>query len=119
MLRDSLTDISIRSLKVDPKDRYEVFDVKVPGFGVRVFPSGIKSFVLLYRTNGRPRRLTLGRYPVLSLAEARKLAQAALNRVAHGIDPQHEKDAARRAGFEVAVESFLNLHCRRDRKSVV
>ena len=113
MLRDSLTDISIRSLKVDPKDRYEVFDVKVPGFGVRVFPSGIKSFVLLYRTNGRPRRLTLGRYPVLSLAEARKLAQAALNRVAHGIDPQHEKDAARRAGFEVAVESFLNLHCRR------
>ena len=108
MLRDSLTDISIRNLKVDLTDRYEVFDVKVPGFGVRVFPSGIKSFVLLYRTNGRPRRLTLGRYPVLSLAEARKLAR---QRLAKLIIDDNRIEFSSSATFRETVDSFLDKHC--------
>lgn len=114
MLHEPLTDLAVRGLKPDPKNRYEIFDAKVPAFGVRVFPSGIKSFVLLYRQNGRPRRLTLGRYPVLSLSEARRLAQAALNQLAHGTDPQKEKTEARRGdGFDTVVDTFLHTHCAR------
>ena len=68
----ALTDLELRSLKGRKDGRYEVFDAKISGFGVRVTPSGNKSFVVFYRQQGRQRRLTLGRYPVLSLADARR-----------------------------------------------
>ena len=119
MLSEALTDLSIKALRPRADSRYEVFDAKIPGFAVRVAPSGMKSFVLLYRHRGRPRRLTIGRYPVLSLAEARKLANHALNRVAHGNDPQHEKEERRRGhSFEDAADDFVTTHCaRRNRAS--
>ena len=114
----TLTDLELRSLK-GRTERYEVYDAKIPGFGVRVSPSGIKSFVLLYRQKGRARRLTLGRYPVVSLADARRLAFDALNGVAHGSDPQQDKlDRRNRYGFQQAAEAFLEMHCaRRNRAS--
>jgi integrase len=86
---------------------------------VRVSASGTKSFIVLYRQKGRLRRVTLGRYPVLSLAEARKLAFDALNRVAHGTDLQQEKNDQRHSyRFDDAVSSFVTTHCeRRNRKS--
>ena len=57
-----LTELAIR--KLTPKDnaRTELWDEKIPGFGVRVSPRGTKSFVLMYYTAGRKRRLTLGRF---------------------------------------------------------
>jgi len=51
---------------------------------VRVTPKGTKSFVLLYRSGGRQRRLTIGRYPTLSLSDARRKAQEALRDAALG-----------------------------------
>ncbi len=82
-----LTDLRIRSLK--PKStRYEVWDPAAPGFGVRVTPRGIKSFVYLYRFEGLAKRMTIGRYPKLSLSTARiqyAIAKAALDD--KGIDP--------------------------------
>ena len=74
MAQYSLTDVKVRKIIPDPAKRIEIWDSKTPGFGVRVAPSGTKSFVLLYRQNGRARRMTLGRYPALSLADARQMA---------------------------------------------
>jgi hypothetical protein len=91
----ALTDLSIRGLVPHVNRRFEVFDAKTPGFAVRVFPTGIKSFVVFYRHRGRLRRLTLGRYPVLSLADARRLAREALHKVTHGDDPQVDRTAGR------------------------
>jgi len=115
MERSALTDLAVKALAPRDGAIYDAFDSKVPGFAVRVFPSGAKSFVLLYRQQGRLRRLTLGRYPVLSLSEARKLAQRALNGVAHGDDPQQTKIEQRRGGFEfrAIAERFVETHCRR------
>ena len=114
MTAEALTDLAIRGLKPDPLSRFEVFDSKVPGFGVRVFPSGIKSFILLYRHNGRPRRLTIGRYPVLSLAEARRMANAALGELAHGADPQKLKaEVPTRNDVAATVDRFVETHCSR------
>jgi Arm domain-containing DNA-binding protein len=78
VLKQPLTDLLLRKLK-GGEERVEVWDSKLPGFGVRVSPSGTKSFILLYRFRGLPCRLTLGRYPVLGLGEARELAKEALN----------------------------------------
>lgn len=67
------------------------------GFGLRVQPSGRKSFVLKYRANGRQRFFTLGAYGALTVDAARKLARAALADVARGSDPAAMKADARKA----------------------
>ena len=108
-----LTDIAIRRLRPPARGQAELWDRKVPGFGVRVSASGTKAFVLLYRSDGRSRRYTLGRYPDLSLAAARAKAHAARAVIASGGNPQLEKDEARGSiVFAAVVDEFLRLHCR-------
>ena len=68
-----------------------VFDDEVPGFAIRIYPSGSKSFLIDYRVNGRQRRMVLGRYGVLTLDQARKIAQQRLVDVLKGDDPIEEK----------------------------
>lgn len=115
MRREALTDLVVKNLKPDASRIVETFDGKLPGFAVRTFPSGVKSFVVFYRQQGRQRRMTLGRYPDLSLAEARRQAHRALHGAANGEDPQPEKVAPARQGqaFAAAVETFIKSHCRR------
>ena len=80
------TDRQIKNLK--PADqRYEVFEDR--GFGVRVSPTGRKTFIYLYRMPGEvnKRRLSLGTYPAMSLAEAHHRHAEAREMVAQGVDP--------------------------------
>ena len=72
-----------------------VWDREIPGFGLRIRPSGASAYVLLYRFAGRSRRMTLGSGRVLTPDEARKLARQALAAVAAGRDPAAERKQAR------------------------
>ena len=79
-------------------DRQILWDSDPVGFGLLVLPSGVRSFIVQYRTaEGRTRRLTLGRYGVLTVDEARKAAKQALARVAGGEDPVSDRRATRSA----------------------
>ena len=114
-----LTDKGITGLKSKP-ERYEVWEGD--GFGVRVTPRGTKSFVLLYHFEGKPRRMTLGRYPAMTLAQARTAAAAAREKLDHGIDPGAEKVAAtreERAAETVSdlIDDYLRLHADPKKKS--
>ena len=77
------------------RKRYEVFDTIVPGFAIRVTPAGHKSFTLYYRHHGRIRRVGLGRYPDILLADARKAATQHRGRIFDGADPAEEKKSER------------------------
>jgi integrase len=120
MAEQGLTDLAIRKMAPDKTKRIEIWDTRLPGFGVRVFPSGIKSFVLVYRHDGRPRRMTIGRYPVMGLAEARAKALDALKVIDTGADPQAPavSDQPERYTFAEAVRLFIALHCNRYNRPV-
>ena len=72
----SLTKVSIDKASAG-QDRKETPDGSVPGLYLVVQPSGVKSFALRYRYGGKSKKLTLGRYPTLSLADARQKARQA------------------------------------------
>lgn len=91
-----LTDKAVQNLRPKPT-RYEVWEDN--GLGVRVTPSGKKSWVYMYRFEGRLRRLTLGRYPQTTVAKAHSEHGMALEKLEKGIDPatdQVEENAEQR-----------------------
>jgi hypothetical protein len=76
--RVNLTDRKVQSLKpADEGKRYQVMDSEVPGFGVRVTDTGVRTFIFRTRYPGsaNPNRRKLGRYPIISLADAREKAR--------------------------------------------
>ena len=102
-----LTDISLRSLK-PRSEQYDVLDDLLPNFGVRVGTTGRLSFFVMYRTNGRRRRDTLGQFPIVTLAEARQLAR---QRLAKLILEDENPHFTQTTNFAEAVADFIRLHC--------
>ena len=73
------------------KDRIDYHDTSTPKLTCRVSRTGIKSFVLLKWNGKTTQRVTLGRFPDISVSSAQKLATKALLDIANGIDPTEEK----------------------------
>jgi integrase len=103
--------------------RTEIFDATLSGFCLRVTSSGKKSFAVMYRHNGKLRRLTVGRFPAMSLAKAREEAKAALQAVEEGRDPAGERQEAkaapepRRDTVEAVATDYVERHCKRNLRS--
>ncbi len=95
---------------------YSEYCSELKGFGVRVMPTGIKTWILDYRPHpggrGTPkRRLTLGRANVITADQARELARANLEMVRLGKDPARDKSEARAVPlFKDFAERYLTEH---------
>lgn len=109
----NLTDRTVQALKSDFKreDFYDESFSHGGSFGVRVSKSGKKVFFLIYRSDGVRKRYNLGRYPMNSLADARKNAIEALNNVGNGEDPSRQRKRLKKAEtFEELAEVYLCNH---------
>jgi integrase len=84
-MRKQLTAKLIENLQPRTDRRYEVRDLLLPGFGVRVSVNGGKSWFAVARVKGRQVRHTIGNYPTVTLAEAREAARLILKDIQLGL----------------------------------
>ncbi len=101
---------------------FTMWDDTVPGFGVRVRPSGAKSYVVIYRAGagrGAPvRRYTIAAVGKITPERARARAKIILGAVAHGHDPANQKTAERVTPTVAEVaDCFMADHVRAKRKA--
>jgi integrase len=107
-MRRDLTDVFLRNLKPPQRGRSEIRDSKVRGLVLRMTPTGAATWsVRALLRDGRHTRVNLGTYPALSLAEARKVALAALARIHQGSDLVAEKRTARAARKAALAEASV------------
>src|SRR5688500_758168 len=105
--RATLTDQAIRALTPREKGHRTLWDGSLKGFGCCVSQGGAKSFVVLL---GSGRTQTLGRYPLLSLAEARRMARERLAEKMLG------KAKPERTAYDDALADFLKESEQRNRE---
>lgn len=105
-----LTKRFVDSLKSADRD-YIAFDDEVKGFGVRVLRTGVKTYLVQYRTGGRTRRVKIGRHGVLTADQARGRAKELLGAVAGGDNPAQAISDHRTAPTVATVcDRFIRDH---------
>jgi integrase len=91
-----LTKRTVEAAEIKEKD-YFLWDDGLPGFGLRVLPSGRRQFVVQYRAGRRPRRISLGPSTALTCDQARTRAITIIAAVRNGEDPARNRDEGRQA----------------------
>lgn len=86
-----LNKTTIDKLPIPEKGYALYWDNKDAGFGLRITATGVRSFIMQKRINGRDTRMTIGRYGQLTAEQARKEAEKLGGDIAKGIDPLAEK----------------------------
>jgi integrase len=124
-VKATLTDKLIRGLIAKGVSHPPIWDQAVKSFAIRIGDSGGVSFFIAARVRGgsrTPIKISLGRYPVLSLADARIRAKAMLRDLADGIDPRRRASERERAEaveqahrFDTVAEDFITRHVARAR----
>lgn len=122
-----LTKRSVEGLAVTEKD-YLIWDRDMRGFGVRVYPSGKKTYLVQYRAGRRTRRVTIGQHGVLTAEQARIEGKQLLAAVACGQDPSAIRHAKRHAPTIAGLcdrflDEYVDQHCKpttaRDYRSII
>jgi integrase len=101
-----LTDIAIRNARAKEKP-YKLTDQR--GLFMLVQPSGAKLWRYKFQQHGKEKKLSLGIYPDVTLAKARKLADTARDRVLDGNDPVAEKKLQKAAAVLSAATTFEGI----------
>jgi integrase len=111
MARTRLTDIAIRSAKPPERGQITLWDEAVKHFGIRISSGGAKTFIAMH---GRLReRITIGRFPTITLAKARERAKEVL------AERVLKKDRLPDITFEEAKEVFFTIQRQRNKASTV
>lgn len=97
----ALSDAYLRSLKTT--ERRDFFDAAQRGLGLRAAPSGLKTWFVMRRVDGRQKRVTIGRYPEIGLAAARQEAARLLEDLAAGKAPKRTSSPT----FAAVMEDWL------------
>lgn len=119
----NLTDRQVENSRATNGQRVDLRDAKPRGLMLRISPGGVKAWSVLYRRrlDGQRRRVTIGKYPQVSLADARAAALDVLARVARGEDPAGDRSRPRTdlpKTFGELADRYLDRHANRSKRSV-
>jgi integrase len=107
-----LTDRTVRALTAH-RPQEDFWDESLKTFGLRVTRHGRKTWMVMYYAPAGKRRMKLGTYPAMGLADARLKANAVLREVELGNDPQADKQAEKQAEtFAELAEEYLEKHAK-------
>ena len=104
----ALADTQIKNIKAADKPR-KYFDGGA--LYLHVYSTGGKLWQLTYRFNGKPKTLSFGVYPIVSLKNAREFREDARKLLVKGIDPQEQKKAVKAAQYGDFANSFKVIAC--------
>ncbi len=94
------------------------YDTKVRGLGIGITDKGTQTFIVYRKIGGRPERIILGRYPDLSIENARDEASKINSKIAQGENPNQEKNKLRaELTLKELFERYLELHAKVHKKS--
>ena len=94
------------------------YDTKVRGLGISLTDKGSITFIVYRKVNGKPERITLGRYPDLSIENARAKAFEINSQIAQGKNPNQEKNKLRaELTFKELFELYLERYAKPHKKS--
>jgi integrase len=108
MARKKLTDQFVKNIHQTGR-RKEYCDLLLQGFGLRVTKSGVKTFYVRVHHRNKTVRITLGKYPALSLADARIIAQEKMRMAIDGSLSQQE---AQKMTVKEAHDRFIELYAK-------
>lgn len=99
----------LAKLSAPTSGQIDFWDVEQPGLSLRVGAGGRRAWVVIYRANGIKRRFTIGRFPDVSLAQARRKARELRASAQLGMDPAKEKYRIRKAtSFGGLVKRYID-----------
>ena len=106
-----LTKQQVDKIEVPTSGQLFYRDDVLKGFALRVTESGARSFILEKRVAGKVKRITLGRYPDISVEQARKQAHKLLGKIATGINPIAERKASKQRAITLqeALTDYLTV----------
>jgi integrase len=122
-MKKSLTDVLVRSALPPTTGRLEITDERCPGLTLRVTAAGVRSWSFRFRDPacGGVTRATIGKYPSLSLSDARDRANELRRTVARGVNPVDQKRRSRSDGasrtFQTLADRYIAEHARRFKRS--
>ena len=98
----------VDAFEPDPDGEQFLWDTELKGFGVRMMPSGVGSYIIKYRNaEGRQRKMTVGRVGTLTPEEARQLAREKLAEASKGADPSAERQQLRQS---ITISELCDLY---------
>jgi len=121
-MAEKLTQTLIKGLAYqgDGKQKDIRWDNLITGFGIRIYPTGKKSFIISYRDKGKKHLYTIGQYGKITLEQAREIAKKRFGDVADNKNPLLERKADRKKNkwtVRTAFKDFLNKYAKKRTKN--
>jgi integrase len=121
-MQEALTDRAVQAVRPPESGRIEIADLRCAGLALRISSAGNRSWCFRFRdpATGKTTRATIGPYPAVGLADARKAADGLRKKVVRGVNPvqakRQDRAEAHRKTFAALAERYLTEHAYRRKR---